>query len=232
MLAHLGVAVFVVGVTLVNGYQDEKRRAHGAGRHASTIGGYTLPLRRRARSARARTTAPRAARSKSAEDGAHAGHAASGEAHLHSSAHADDRGRHRPRLHARRVCLARRAARTATAWSVRVYYKPFVDWIWGGCLLMALGGLLAALDRRYRAQARGRAEPAPAGDAAPALTRSRHAMKRYPAAAVRRRWSWLPGRRPEPQPARGALAADRQAGAGLHAAAAGRARQAASARRT
>jgi cytochrome c-type biogenesis protein CcmF len=33
---------------------------------------------------------------------------------------------------------------------VRIYYKPFVDWIWGGCLLMALGGLLAITDRRYR----------------------------------------------------------------------------------
>ena len=32
-----------------------------------------------------------------------------------------------------------------------MYYKPFVGWIWGGCLLMALGGLLAVLDRRYRA---------------------------------------------------------------------------------
>ena len=30
--------------------------------------------------------------------------------------------------------------------------KPFVDWIWGGCLLMAFGGLLAASDRRYRAK--------------------------------------------------------------------------------
>ena len=36
------------------------------------------------------------------------------------------------------------------AWIVRVYLKPFVDWIWGGCLIMALGGLLAASDRRYR----------------------------------------------------------------------------------
>jgi cytochrome c-type biogenesis protein CcmF len=39
------------------------------------------------------------------------------------------------------------------AWSVRLYVKPFVDWIWGGCLLMALGGALAASDRRYRARA-------------------------------------------------------------------------------
>ena len=36
------------------------------------------------------------------------------------------------------------------AWIVRVYVKPFIDWIWGGCLLMALGGLLAVTDRRYR----------------------------------------------------------------------------------
>jgi cytochrome c-type biogenesis protein CcmF len=36
------------------------------------------------------------------------------------------------------------------AWIIRVYVKPFVDWIWGGCLLMALGGALAASDRRYR----------------------------------------------------------------------------------
>ena len=36
------------------------------------------------------------------------------------------------------------------AWAVRVYYKPFVAWIWVGCFTMALGGALAALDRRYR----------------------------------------------------------------------------------
>jgi cytochrome c-type biogenesis protein CcmF len=33
-----------------------------------------------------------------------------------------------------------------------VQHKPFVDWIWSGCLLMALGGALAATDRRYRAR--------------------------------------------------------------------------------
>lgn len=36
------------------------------------------------------------------------------------------------------------------AWAVRVQIKPFVRWIWLGALLMALGGLLAATDRRYR----------------------------------------------------------------------------------
>jgi len=58
---------------------------------------------------------------------------------------------------------------SATAWSVRVYYKPLVGWIWGGCLLMALGGVLAVLDRRYRVQRRVSAPIAPAADA-PAKT--------------------------------------------------------------
>jgi cytochrome c-type biogenesis protein CcmF len=44
------------------------------------------------------------------------------------------------------------------AWVVRVQVKPFVDWIWGGCVLMALGGLLAVLDKRYRVAARRQAE--------------------------------------------------------------------------
>ncbi len=36
------------------------------------------------------------------------------------------------------------------AWSVRIYHKPFVIWIWGGCTIMALGGVLSMSDRRYR----------------------------------------------------------------------------------
>lgn len=36
------------------------------------------------------------------------------------------------------------------AWALRVYYKPFVRWIWVGGLIMAFGGLLAVLDKRYR----------------------------------------------------------------------------------
>lgn len=35
-------------------------------------------------------------------------------------------------------------------WSIRAYYKPFIRWIWGGALLMAAGGLLAALGRRQK----------------------------------------------------------------------------------
>ncbi len=35
-------------------------------------------------------------------------------------------------------------------WSVRLYYRPFVRWLWLGAIMMTLGGLLAACDRRYR----------------------------------------------------------------------------------
>jgi cytochrome c-type biogenesis protein CcmF len=35
-------------------------------------------------------------------------------------------------------------------WAVRIYYKPFVRWIWFGGLLIVLGGLLAVFDKRYR----------------------------------------------------------------------------------
>jgi cytochrome c-type biogenesis protein CcmF len=52
------------------------------------------------------------------------------------------------------------------AWAVRLYHKPFVRWIWLGALIMGIGGIVAAGDRRYRALARR--ATAPAGAAAEA----------------------------------------------------------------
>jgi len=40
----------------------------------------------------------------------------------------------------------------ANAWSMRIQYKPLVRYIWLGAIVMALGGLIAATDRRYRAK--------------------------------------------------------------------------------
>ena len=40
------------------------------------------------------------------------------------------------------------------AWAVRLHYKPMVRWIWLGALLMAMGGVLAVCDKRYRVQRR------------------------------------------------------------------------------
>ncbi|MEB0140064.1 MULTISPECIES: heme lyase CcmF/NrfE family subunit [unclassified Undibacterium] len=48
------------------------------------------------------------------------------------------------------VSLGEASTTQEQAWSVRVYLKPCINWIWWGCALMALGGILTLFDRRYR----------------------------------------------------------------------------------
>jgi cytochrome c-type biogenesis protein CcmF len=55
-------------------------------------------------------------------------------------------------------------------WIVRVQIKPFMSWIWAGVLLMALGGAVAAAGRRLRRSAAARAEPAAAAPVPPLAT--------------------------------------------------------------
>ena len=45
-------------------------------------------------------------------------------------------------------------------WTVKAWVKPYVDWIWAGCFMMALGGFIAIADRRYRTARKTAAEPA------------------------------------------------------------------------
>ncbi len=47
-------------------------------------------------------------------------------------------------------------AQDGGGWAVRSYIEPFANWLWGGCLLMAFGGLLSLTDRRYRVAAGAR----------------------------------------------------------------------------
>ena len=56
-------------------------------------------------------------------------------------------------------------AGTDGAWTMRLQYKPLVRWIWLGPLMMTIGGLLAAADRRYRRSPRPVRAPAAAGNA-------------------------------------------------------------------
>ena len=44
------------------------------------------------------------------------------------------------------------------AWTIRTYLKPFANWIWGGCAMMALGGILSLTDRRLRIAAGAKRE--------------------------------------------------------------------------
>jgi cytochrome c-type biogenesis protein CcmF len=39
------------------------------------------------------------------------------------------------------------------AWSARIYYKPFIRWIWLGALFMVAGGIISVFDPRYRRNA-------------------------------------------------------------------------------
>ncbi|MEZ0148120.1 MAG: heme lyase CcmF/NrfE family subunit [Candidatus Reddybacter sp.] len=57
------------------------------------------------------------------------------------------------------------------AWSVRVYVKPYIRWIWLGAMMIALGGVIAAIDKRYRKARVNVQQPAVVApsDASPAL---------------------------------------------------------------
>ncbi len=49
---------------------------------------------------------------------------------------------------------------TGGGWAIRVYIKPYANWIWGGAIIMALGGAVSLSDRRYRVAAGARRKPA------------------------------------------------------------------------
>jgi len=166
LLAHCGVAVFIIGVTLVKGYETERDVRMAIG-DTVAVGGYTFRFE-----GVENTTGPnyRAARGNVT--------VLQGERTLRVM-HPEKRI-----YNAQNMPMTEAAISTGLfgdlyvslgepvsdgAWSVRVYRKPFVTWIWGGCIIMALGGFLALSDRRYRRLAR----QAQAGDetvAAPAVT--------------------------------------------------------------
>lgn len=149
-VAHLGIAVFIAGVTLVKGYQTEAdwRLAPG---DSLTVGAETLRFDGVTNETGPNYQAQRghfsfvpaqgsAARRLEPEKRVYPSMPQSPltESAIHSMWTGD-------------IYLALgQAADEAGAWTVRAFYKPFVSWIWAGCALMALGGALAARDRRYR----------------------------------------------------------------------------------
>jgi len=158
-VAHLGIAIFIVGVTLVKGYEAQLDLRMSPGDHVQLAGydftfrgtheapgpNYTsttgdFEVRRGASLVRSLNPEKRAYR-------------ASGQTMTEA---AIDTGV------ARDLYVSLGEPVGDGAWGVRVYYKPFVDWIWGGCFVMALGGLLALSDRRYRARRATAAAPAAA----------------------------------------------------------------------
>ena len=146
-LGHLGVAVFIVGVTLVNTYQQEKdvRMAPG---DKVTLQDYTFEFLGVEGVAGPNYQAMRGT-FEVRQNGAQLKRLYPEKRQYASSRMpmteaASDAGLTRD------IYVSLGEPLDAQAWAVRVYVKPFVDWIWGGCLIMALGGVLVVLDRRYR----------------------------------------------------------------------------------
>ncbi|MCB1396422.1 MAG: cytochrome c biogenesis protein CcsA, partial [Rhodobacteraceae bacterium] len=62
----------------------------------------------------------------------------------------------------RDVYLALGDPQDGGGWALRTYIKPFANWLWGGAILMAIGGLVSLSDRRFRVAAGARKAPAAA----------------------------------------------------------------------
>jgi cytochrome c-type biogenesis protein CcmF len=160
LLAHAGVGVFIIGVTLVGGYQTEQDLRMDIGSTASA-GGHEFKLVGLEDFRGPNYMAVRATFEVS-RDG-----------RFVEYLYPEKRTYTVSRMPMTEVAIDRGILRDlyvsmgeplegGRAWSVRLYVKPFVNWIWGGCVLMALGGVFALADRRYRLHSRRTAE-LPAG---------------------------------------------------------------------
>jgi cytochrome c-type biogenesis protein CcmF len=159
-LAHLGVAIFIIGVTLVKGYETERDVRMAVGDVVS-VGGFTFKFE-----GVQEVQGPNYVAARGTFD-------------------VSKNGRFIEKLYPeKRSYLSNRAMPMTEAaidssiigdiyvslgepvggdaWTVRAYYKPFVTWIWWGCVAMALGGLVALSDRRYRFARRREASAAKA----------------------------------------------------------------------
>jgi len=163
LLAHLGVSVFILGVTVVSGYQSESDVRMQVG-ETTSAGGYTFTMQG-VREVKGPNYVAAQASIGVTRDG-----------QTVSTLWPERRIYNVTRSPMTEVAIDRSLARdlyvalgepvSPTAWSVRVHHKPLVNLIWLGCLLMAGGGVLAVMDRRYRVRRTSQANaPVPTGSA-------------------------------------------------------------------
>jgi cytochrome c-type biogenesis protein CcmF len=149
-IAHIGIAVFVIGVTLVRGYETERDVRMAIG-DAVTERGYTFKFVSigdmpgpNYSSVKGRFEVSRDGKVVEVLHAEKRTYFASGQTMTEA---AIDSGFTRDLY----VSLGEPVENaTDGAWGVRIYVKPFIDWIWAGCILMALGGAFAIGDKRYR----------------------------------------------------------------------------------
>lgn len=148
-LAHLGVAIFIIGVTVVKSYAIERDVRMDVG-DIVDAGPYVFRFDGVHNGQGPNYTAEMA-RFTVFKDGKRITELFPEKRHYNASGMpmteaAIDPGFFRDLY----VSMGEPIAGSPTAWAVRVYYKPFVDWIWIGALFMAFGGVMAIADRRYR----------------------------------------------------------------------------------
>ena len=162
VLGHLGLAVFIVGVGLTSIYSSEKDVSLKPG-EAYELGGYLFSFKGVEQARGPNYTASRG--TVEITRGGETVTVLEPEKRIY-------RVQTMPMTEAgidaglfRDLFVALGEPTGASAWAVRLYHKPFIRWIWLGALIMAIGGLLAASDRRYRVMARREQELARGAEA-------------------------------------------------------------------
>ena len=153
LLAHFGVAVFILGVTVSKGYEVESDVRMNVG-DTTQLAGYTFTLRNIEAVDGPNYTAARATVVVTAGDAAAPVATMAPEKRLYTVRNmplTDAAINAQPMRH---LYVSMGEQLGDRSWIIHIQHKPMVGWIWGGCLLMALGGALAAMDRRYRVAAR------------------------------------------------------------------------------
>ena len=147
VIAHIGIAVFTLGVTVVKGFESEiaVRMLPGDVAH---LAGYDFKFEGVQDIVGANYTASRG-QLRVSKNGVERT-VLSSEKRLYTVQNMPmtEAGISPALIHDRYASLGEPLE--DGAWSVRIYHKPMVEWIWAGAVLMALGGLLAISDRRYR----------------------------------------------------------------------------------
>ncbi len=157
LVAHAGIGVFVIGVTLVKGMEsgEDVRMQQG---DTASIGDYQFRLTGIEEVRGANYVAAQAAFEVTRDGRPVATMAPQKRLYMEQEMPMTEAAIHRSLTRDLYVSLGEAIDRQT--WIVRIQIKPFIGWIWAGCLIMAFGGLLAASDRRYRIAAR-RSRPVP-----------------------------------------------------------------------
>jgi cytochrome c-type biogenesis protein CcmF len=147
IVAHLGVAVFIVGVTMVKGYEVERDMRMSPGDTAK-VGGYDFHFDGIKEEPGPNYTAVRGHFTITRNGSPVAEMGPEKRMYTVQTMPMTEAAISPGLTHDLYVSLGEPVS--AQAWAVRIYIKPFVQWIWAGCLMMAAGGFLALLDPRYR----------------------------------------------------------------------------------